>query len=198
MSTLYVLDTNAYALLFQSPRPEAYANLENILLKDGVMSFYIPEIVSMEIHSVLGKFRRSGNKAQNELCSRQVMDAENVIPCAHTCFIPAKPRIKPRVFKDMQKLLNDIEREHGSIRASLLPLGSNEMRAGREILSQLAHKFSFGSHDALVAGTVLTAKNNGLALTLVTSDKSLKAVCKDQNIPHYDPSKPDTAQTPLP
>lgn len=189
MSTVYVLDTNAYALLFQSPRTEAYTNLERVLLKDGVMSFYIPEIVSMEIHSVLGKFRRGGASELRELCSKHVMESDKIISCSHTCYVPARPRMKPKIFKAIQKLLNDIEQKHGSIQADLLPLGTSEMKAGKEILCQLAHRFSFGSHDALVAGTIVAASEKGLALTLVTSDKSLKAVCREQNIPHFDPNQ---------
>ncbi|WP_236444111.1 hypothetical protein, partial [Pseudomonas syringae] len=98
-------------------------------------------------------------------------------------------------FKALQKLVNDIERKQGPVQADLLPLGADEMKAGKEILSQFAHRFSFGSHDALVAGTVVTANKNGMDLILVTSDKSLKAVCREQGIPHYDPAHSEQALT---
>ncbi|WP_226942341.1 hypothetical protein, partial [Pseudomonas lundensis] len=66
-------------------------------------------------------------------------------------------------------------------------LGKDELLQGRRLLAQHAHQFSFGSHDALIAGTVLVAASSGTALTLVTSDKSLKAVCREQGIPVFDP-----------
>jgi rRNA-processing protein FCF1 len=193
MKKSYVLDTNAYALLFQFPRSEAYINLEKKLMADDVLSFYIPEIVSMEIHSVLGKFRRGGAKEQRETCSKKVYNSDEIIACGQICYVAPRPRMKPKFFKALQKLVNDIERKHGSVQADLLPLGTDEMKAGKEILSQFAHRFSFGSHDALVAGTVVTANQNGMDLILVTSDKSLKAVCREQGIPHYDPAYSDQA-----
>lgn len=187
----YILDTNAYALLFQTPKSEARNNLELKLLSDGVMSFYIPEIVSMEIHSVLGKFRRGGAAEQQGLCSKQVVISDKIIACTHTCYAAPRSRMKPKVYKGLMKVLGDIEKKQGNIQADLMPLGTNEMNAGKEILKKLAHRFSFGSHDALVAGTVVAANQNGLDLVLVTSDKSLKAVCREEQIPHFDPNVPD-------
>lgn len=186
--TAYVLDTNAYALLFQAPRSQAYINLERILLKDGVMSFYLPEIVSMEIHSVLGKFRRTGGKELRELCSRKVVGEVDIIACTHTCYTPAKPKMKQKVYKGLIKLVRDIESQSGNIKANIMPFSSQEMGAGKRILSQYAHKYSFGSHDALVAGTVLAANSAQENYVLVTSDKALKAVCRDENIPCIDPN----------
>lgn len=43
----YVLDTNSYALIFQSPKGDAYEKLENRLKYEGVVRFYLPEIVAM-------------------------------------------------------------------------------------------------------------------------------------------------------
>jgi rRNA-processing protein FCF1 len=191
MKVAYVLDTNAYALLFQTPKSEARNNLELRLLNDGIMSFYIPEIVSMEIHSVLGKFRRGGATEQQELCSKQVINSDNIIACTHTCYVAPRARMKPKVYKGLVKMLGDIEKKQGSIQADLMPLGTREMSAGKEVLKKLAHRFSFGSHDALVAGTVIAANESGLELILVTSDKSLKAVCREEQIPHFDPNIPD-------
>lgn len=188
MKTAYALDTNAYALLFQTPNSEARDNLEKKLTNNGVMSFYIPEIVSMEIHSVLGKFRRGGAKEQHESCIKHIIQSDEIIACTHTCYLAPRPRMKSKVYKALLKMLNDIEKKQGSIQADLLPLGSREMSAGKDILIQLAHRFSFGSHDALVAGTVAAANANGLELTLVTSDRSLKAVCMEQRIPLFDPN----------
>lgn len=195
MTIAYVLDTNAYALFFQTPKSEARNNLEQRLLSDGIISFYIPEIVSMEIHSVLGKYRRGGATEQQEQCSKQVINSDQIIACTHTCYLPARARMKPKIYKALVKILGDIEKKQGSIQADLMPLGTREMDAGKEVLKKLAHRFSFGSHDALVAGTVIAANESGLELILVTSDKSLKAVCREQQIPHYDPNIPDEEHT---
>ncbi|WP_236443636.1 hypothetical protein, partial [Pseudomonas syringae] len=98
MKITYVLDTNAYALLFQFPRNEAYANLEKKLTTDNVWSFYIPEIVSMEIHSVLGKFRRGGAKEQRESCSKKVYISDEITDCGQVCYVAPRPRMKPKLF----------------------------------------------------------------------------------------------------
>lgn len=96
--------------------------------------------------------------------------------------------MKSKVFKALQKLMNDIEHQKGDIQATLLPLRQAELDFGKMFLQQHAHQFSFGSHDALVAGTVAAAAAaNGEKLTLVTSDKGLKALCRERQIDVFDP-----------
>lgn len=184
----FALDTNSYALLFQHPKTDAYYNLEKKIKIGEVLSFYIPEIVAMEIHSVLGKYRRGGVSAQKEACTRNIISEDKHVACSNICVTTPRPRMKPKIYKALQKLMKDIEGKAGDIQADLLPLGTPEMSEGKKLLMQLSHRFAFGSHDALVAGTVVAAAENGLSLTLVTSDKSLKAVCREQGIPFFDPS----------
>ncbi|RKP56625.1 hypothetical protein D7S86_09705 [Pararobbsia silviterrae] len=95
--------------------------------------------------------------------------------------------MKGKVFKALQKMMDDIENQNGDIQATLLPLGQSELNRGKDFLRQHAHRYSFGSHDALVAGTVSVALAAGDSLTLVTSDRGLKALCKDNNIDVFDP-----------
>ena len=187
MTQPFALDTNAYALLFQHPKTDAYYNLETKIKSGETLSFFIPEIVAMEIHSVLGKYRRGGVSAQKEACTRNILNEDKHIPCSNICVTNPRPRMNPKVYKALQKLMKDIEGKAGSIQADLLPLGTSEMSEGKKLLMQLSHRFAFGSHDALVAGTVIAAAANGLNLTLVTSDKSLKAVCREEGIPFFDP-----------
>lgn len=189
MPSKFVLDTNAYALLFQSPKSAAYERLEpHIATDNGELSFMIPEIVSMEIHSVIGKFRRGGSSGGNEKCARKVLSGTDILTCQNTCVTPRRSKINSRTFRGLQKLLDDIENGKGSIKAEKISLGSPEISAGKKILTQYADRLAFGSHDSLVAGTVQIAINSGLNLTLVTSDKSLKAVCDALNIPVFDPN----------
>lgn len=187
MPTLYVLDTNAYAVLFQMPRGDVYRNLEEKLKIDGVMKFTIPEIVSMEIHSVLGKYRRGGAVESNTECGKQFVVGEEIKLCSNLCFYPKRNKMKSKVFKGLQKLINDIENQNGDIQATLLPLGQSELAFGKTFLQKHSHQYSFGSHDALVAGTVAAGIANGQDLTLITSDKGLKALCREQKIAVFDP-----------
>lgn len=187
MQPTYVLDTNAYAMLFQMPRSEAFRRLEEKIKADGVMRFFLPEIVSMEIHSVIGKYRRGGATETQTACGRQIIVSAEVKPCGNVCYTPNRNRMKGKVFKALQKLMNDIEQQNGDIQAILLPLGKAELDSGKMFLQQHAHQYSFGSHDALVAGTVSVAVARGERLTLVTSDKGLKALCRERQIDVFDP-----------
>lgn len=188
MSSKFVLDTNAYALLFQTPKSDAYLRLEPHISTGEELKFLLPEIVSMEIHSVVGKYRRGGAKGGSEKCARQVVSGDTTITCGNTCLNPQRSRMSKTVFKGLQKLMDDIENGRGSIKAELIQLGPQEISAGKILLARHAGTLAFGSHDSLIAGTVQVARNAGHDLTLVTSDKSLKAVCAQIGIPIFDPN----------
>jgi hypothetical protein len=191
----YILDTNAYALLFQAPRSPAGEALEMKICSANAMSFLLPEIVSMEIHSVIGKYRRGGTKGGHEPCNRQIFHEAMVIRCSNNCVTNARKRLTQGEFKGLQKMLADIEHGHGTIKAELLPLGAAEITYGKLFLSRHADSLAFGSHDSLVAATAFVARKAGRDVTLVTSDKSLKAVCKLVGVPVFDPGTAPSAAT---
>lgn len=184
----YLLDTNVYAILFQNEKTNSYANLLNKIKSGSEITFFIPEIVSMEIHSVLGKYRRRSVKAAQQPCTRNVIVDNKSQQCAHICLFPAGNRINAKVFKAFQKLLSDIEAGRGLMKAQILPVGADEIAFGKMLLTNYADRYAFGSHDALVAGTLLAANKRGVDLTLITSDKGLKAVCREMQIKIYDPN----------
>lgn len=186
----YLLDTNVYALLFQSVKTNSYQNLLTKIQSESEISFFIPEIVSMEIHSVLGKYRRGSLKESQHSCERDVIADNATQKCTHTWVKAAAAiRINGRRFRALRKLLNDIESGRDtSIKAQILPVDAEEIASGKILLANYADRYKFGSHDALVAGTVLVANRRGLDLTLVTSDKGLKAVCRAEGIKLYDPN----------
>ncbi|CAI2050900.1 hypothetical protein I5Q20_00970 [Serratia marcescens] len=188
MDTIYALDTNSYAMLFQRPSPIALSNLEKKLSSNGEVLFSLPEIVSMEIHSVLGKYRRGGSRTGREKCPRKIFEDKDTSICANTFAVDVRPKLKSKVYKGMLKLLKDIENGNGSIKSTSIPLTSEAIEAGKKILMQYSHRLSFGSHDALVAGIVYTERLKGKNIILVTSDKSLKAVCREEKIGVFDPN----------
>jgi len=99
--------------------------------------------------------------------------------------------MKPKVFRDIQKMIFDIEARKGDIQATILELERGSVESARELLLKYADRYSLGSHDALIGGSLVVArKTKGLDLTLVTSDKGLKAALKDESIPFYDPVMP--------
>lgn len=184
----FLLDSNIYALFFQYPTPPALLALQAKIQNGTTVSFYIPEIVSMEIHSVLGKYARAGVDSTPQKCERMVQVDGVAQPCTWQFIKPERNRIKPRVLRAMVKLIADIEAGQGDIRAKILPLEHGAIAYGKQLLIQHANKHAFGSHDALVAGTLLAANASGMALTLVTADKGLKAACRAHGIAVFDPS----------
>lgn len=185
----FVLDTNSYYILFQKPEPQSYYNLRSKLSKEGIICFYISEITSMEIHSVLGKYRR-GVSAQKQKCDRKIIENGVETICPNIWVTAGRKRMKSQEYKDIRKIINDIENQNGIIRAAILPLDSDSIERAKRFLKQYADLYNFGSHDALIAGTVIATREiKNLDLVLVTSDKGLKAALAAAAIPCYDPEK---------
>jgi len=188
MASNFLLDTNVYALFLQHPPSPNLQNLRAKVESNGVAEFYIPEIVSMEIHSVLGKYFRSGGPQTQASCTKNIILQGVHSPCTHICINPAKQKMKPKVFRGLQKLIKDMESQSGVIKANIIQIGANEFLAAKYLLAKYSDQFSFGSHDALVAGTLMEARKAGNNLTLITSDKGLKAACVKEGLPIYDPN----------
>ena len=183
----FLLDTNAYFLLFEHPRPASYSRLVQHIGVGNTVSFYISEITSLEIHSVLGKYRR-GSPAQRQQCKREIAVGDTVAQCSNTWIDRGQKKMKPKVFRAVQKLISDVEAQRGNIQATMLQLDLDATQKARDLLRKYADRYSFGSHDALIAGSLITARQaQGMNLTLVTSDRGLKAVLRDEAIPFYDP-----------
>jgi len=190
MPALFLLDTDVYYLLFEPDKPLSYTHLMQKIQIGTTISFYISEITSLEIHSVLGKRRRKPSKPQRHKCERQIIVGSQITRCSNTWILPSFKKLKPKVFREMQKLISDIEAQRGDIQATILKLESATIEKGRQLLIKYAASYDFRSHDALIAGSLLVAREvQGLDLTLVTSDKKFQNVLKEEAIPFYDPAK---------
>lgn len=186
MVSPYLLDTNAYALFLQYPKPLTCSKLEQ-KLGNGIISFYISEITSMEIHSVLGKYRR-GSPRQQQKCDRQTINTDS----SECIWIsPGRKPLKAKLFRDLQKLIYDIESKRGQIQASIISLDDDTIIKAKDLLMTYSDHYSINSHDALIGAVTISSKEKiGLDLTMVTSDKALKALLIDEHIPVYDPNHP--------
>ena len=102
MTKNFLLDTNAYYLLFNKDKGEPYEKLkEKIEKEDGTFSFYISEITSLEIHSVLGKKRR-GSSSTRQNCTRKLWSEENTeISCSNQWFSKKKKGLSPFIYRDL-------------------------------------------------------------------------------------------------
>jgi hypothetical protein len=186
MPSLYLLDTNAYCLFFQHPKHACYERFTQRLSAGKTISFYMSEITSMEVHSVLGKWRR-GRSVQKQSCLRHISLQGGMEKCSNMWTSIEIKRMRPMVYHDLLKLLADIQNQRGDIQATILKVSETSTTIAQELLIRNADRFAFGSHDALIAATLISARKNGLDLTLVTSDKGLKAVLRRESLPFYDP-----------
>ena len=184
----FLLDTNAYYLFFQFPKSPSYLRLTQKVKAGTKMSFYISEITSMEIHSVLGKYHRRSPR-QLQQCKREIIVDGQTAKCSNTWIFPGRKRLKLKVFRDIRKMISDIETRRGDIQATMLKLNDSSIARARELLMKYADRYNHSSHDALIAASLIIARKvQGLDLTLVTSDKGLQAVLRDEAIPFYDPA----------
>jgi predicted nucleic acid-binding protein len=196
MFSQYVLDTNAFYSLL-NPTSPFNLNLKLKLQVDTNYPLYLPEISSMEIFSVIGKYRRGG--VENvERCNRFIESDEGPVRCSHTWIPQKRRRLSKSAYRDMLKLVKDIVSKKGDIVADIIPLDSHSIQVGKDILFKYADTHSFGSHDALIAGTLIECqKSLGKDMTMVTSDRGLKAVLAKEGVKVFDPQKdaPEIAAT---
>ena len=189
MTVALMLDTNAYYLFFQRPKSSSYQNIENHLKNGNAIEFFISEITSMEIHSVLCKHRR-GIQPQKHRCTRMVIDSdEEKKLCSNEWIVPKKKKLNRRLFHDLQKIICDFESCTGDTKASVVALTPDALVEGRRLLMLYADKYKFGSLDALIAGSFICARKTNSNLLLATSDRSFKAMLKAESLPYYDPNE---------
>jgi hypothetical protein len=182
----YLLDTNAYFLFFRPSSPPLL-KLTQMLRQGAKTTFYISEITSLEIHSVLGKYRR-GAQRQEQQCDRQMMVGATMNTCPNVWFSPKRSRMRPKVYRDMLKLLSDIEGGRGDIQATIRRLNDDCKANAQKLLLKYSDRYAFGAHDALIAGTAIEAtRAMAVPLRTVTSDRGLKAVLRNERIPYFDP-----------
>lgn len=192
MEEVFLLDTNAYFRLVGGDRDSARERLVNRIKRTGQIEFSISEMSALEARSVLGKYRR-GRQRNSELCCREVLDHGRLSRCGREWVSVSRKRMRGKVFRDLLKMLSDIENGRGQIRATLIPLDKEAVAFGRKLLSKHADRFNFGSHDAVIGGTAVALnQRSGKKVVVVTSDKGFKAVLAEESIDVFDPNtEPD-------
>ncbi len=195
MPAPFLLDTNAYFRFFQVPSTRtsaetaAYDRLKDKVQIASISSFYISEITSMEVHSVLGGYRRGGNPEERKRCERMIVTTGGNVRCSNTWIAPQKNRMTLPVFRNIQRLIGDVETGRGTLQATILNLTPEAVQQARQLLMKYADIYKIGSHDALIAGTLIAARETGISLTLVTTDRGLKNVLNAETLSVYDPAQ---------
>jgi hypothetical protein len=191
ITTPYLLDTNTYAEFF---KPAIFRNPNFDRLKElvtdqldplPILSFYITEITSMEIHSAMGKEARGRNKSI-ELCTRKIVsEAADERICGNKWISNHSKKLSIDKLSLLLQQIDNAEKQVGSIHAHLLPMTSRAISEGKKLLRKYAYKHNLGSHDAFIAGFLIDANRAGKNLTLITFDTDFIKVLQKENLPIY-------------
>ncbi|MBF0538830.1 MAG: hypothetical protein HQL03_11335 [Nitrospirae bacterium] len=94
-------------------------------------------------------------------------------------------------YRKILPLIKDCEAGKGDIQATTIKVDSLCIGYAQDLLQKNSGQYKFGSHDALIAGSLIAARDrDGVGLEMVTSDKGLKSVLAAEGIACFDPSDP--------
>lgn len=187
----YLLDTNAYYNLLKESREHQKGNsafsAEIDMLASGQL--FISIITKIEIISVLGKYAR-GNNGGYQRCTRCI--SETGESCENQWYTKPKARWSRREISGWQKLIQEtILGTSSLITVNVLPFNDKTIQSAEQLIAHaLVHNFA--SMDAMIAATAQEAIGAGHDMTVVTSDKGLKACLAKANIACWDAFRVDS------
>ncbi len=177
----YLLDTNVFWHVLENWNSGKGSELLTELQNNGKIVFYLSEISSMEIHSVLGKYIR-GRKKQEMKCERIVKNSSGQIECNHIWITPEQKPLGRREAQAYIKLIDDIlTNNNDAFSIEIIELDSNTLMTSRKLLEKYSYKQDLRSLDATIAATAIE-KNKVEDCTLITFDKKLKNVLVSEGI----------------
>ena len=185
MPKSYLLDTNAYYNLLRESREqqkgESAFSVEMSKLVSGTL--FISNITKIEIVSVLGKYAR-GKSGGFQRCTRCISEMGEV--CQNEWYSAPRARWNRREISGWQKLIQEtILGTSPLIKVNVLPFNDKTLKTAEQlIVHALVHNFA--SMDAIIAATAQEAVVIGHDMTVVTSDKGLKACLSKANIDCWD------------
>lgn len=189
MQEQFLLDTNAYfnfmkyAVFWKDKQETAVHEEEIERIKAG--KCYISMITRMEIISVIGKYAR-GTSASKEKCNCLISEDGTV--CDHYRYISARKPMKSRLTASWIRLVDEtISGVSPVISISVLPLSTDVLNEAQSVV-QYALIHNFGSLDAVIAATLLSARTSKefMNMQMITSDKGLKACLDKCKLPYWD------------
>ena len=185
MPKAYLLDTNAYYNLLRESREQQKGksafSVEMSKLVSGTL--FISNITKIEIVSVLGKYAR-GNNGGFQRCTRCISKTGEA--CQNGWYSAPRACWNRREISGWQKLIQEtILGTSSLITVNILPFDDKTIQMAEQlIVHALVHNFA--SMDAMIAATAQEAIEAGQDMTVVTSDKGLKACLMKANIACWD------------
>ncbi len=181
----YLLDTNAYYELLKRSREQQ---------KDGTVfspeihtllnsDLFISTITKVEIISVLGKYAR-GSSGGFQRCTRSLSAAG--ASCQNQWYIKPRARWDRKRVNGWQRLIKETEAGTSSLfTVNILPFDDHTIQMAENLILH-ALVYNFASMDAMIAATAQSAIEAGRDMTVVTSDKGLKACLSKAGIACWD------------
>ena len=178
----YILDTNAFWKIINDWNSNISTSLISKLIQNNKITFSLPEISIMEIHSVLGKYIR-GKKSEEIKCNRLIKNSITKTECQNIWITPKKRKLSKREAGSLIRLIKDILfQRNNKFDVSIIPLDSNIILTSQNLLQEYAYKFDFHSLDATVAASVVEKVKNTDDVVVITYDKKLKNILKQEQI----------------
>ena len=185
MDQEFLLDTNAFYNLLKAMNPETSNESEfaDTIAALKHTKLVVSTITEVEIISVLGKYAR-GSQGGFSRCNCKISPEGQI--CQNNRYTaPRKKWNRKRVKAWLQLIKEVFEGKSELFTVSIEPFDSATVAEAKSVISH-ALAYNFASMDAMIAATAKLARNNKRNITVVTSDKGLKACLLKINIPCND------------
>ena len=185
MNQEFLLDTNAFYNLLKAINPEAS---EQGSIVDSIATLkhaklLVSSITEVEIISVLGKYAR-GSQESISKCNCQISPEGHI--CQNNRYTAPRKKWNKKRIKAWLQLINHIfEGKSELLTVDIEPFDSKTVAEAKNVITHaLIHNFA--SMDAMIAATAKLACDNYRDVTVITSDKGLKACLSKIDIPCND------------
>ena len=180
-----MLDTNAFYNLLKVINPETseQSALVGSIAALKHTKLVVSSITEVEIISVLGKYAR-GSQGGISKCNCQISPEGHI--CQNNRYTAPRKKWSKKRVKAWLQLISDIfEGKSELLAVGIEPFNSMTVIEAKNVITHaLIHNFA--SMDAMIAATAKLARNNSRDITVVTSDKGLKACLLKMDIPYND------------
>lgn len=185
MEREFLLDTNAFYNLLKTMSPEAveqgaFTDLVTTLKNAKLI---VSSITEVEIISVLGKYARGSNGSVSK-CNCQISPEGHI--CQNNRYTAPRKKWNKKRIKAWLQFIDDIfEGKSQLLTVDIEPFDLTTVAEAKNVITHaLIHNFA--SMDAMIAATAKLARNNRRDVTVITSDKGLKACLSKIDVPCND------------
>lgn len=185
MQQEYLMDTNAFFNLLKAMNPDSGGQdaLSEAIKELLSQKLTVSSITKVEIISVLGKYAR-GNQGGFQKCNCVI--SQNGQLCQNSRYLKPRKKWNSRTTKAWLQFIDEIfEGRSKLLSVEVEPFNTSTVSEAQNIIMHaLTHNFA--SMDAMIAATAKIARKNDRNITVITSDKGLKACLGKCAIPCYD------------